>query len=139
MLVKQLPTGTIDLVTEEGLLKIQFNGPCQEMLPYCNAICCRLRPIVNTLLTPEEADRFDSEPHAVEAGQHVLSHREGHCAYLHAGNRCLVHSSKPKACQQWHCSPSGVDEQGKPFPDTNKGWVLTPAILWYLGVADAPT
>tara|TARA_R110002020_G_C16018930_1_gene751796 strand:- start:232 stop:654 length:423 start_codon:yes stop_codon:yes gene_type:complete len=125
--------GSIEIKEIDGALWVQFNGSCSEMLPHCRAICCRLRPMVNApLSTIGEISKFRSKRNPNHKDQFVLQSEGGHCTYLTDSNQCEVHSDKPKVCAGWHCSPGGVDEDGKPYPNTGRGWALTPAVLWDL-------
>lgn len=117
MILSQTPNGKIEIVESQGVSFLQFNGPCEEMLPYCGACCCRGRDVFGVLLTEEEATRLQ---HRTRNGIKILASNGTRCAYLNDDCRCNVHDEKPKVCREWHCSPGGEG--------TNKGngWMMLP-------------
>lgn len=122
--LKVLESGTIDLV-EDGELYLQFNASCEDSLPYCQARCCKSRPDFNVVLSAEDAALFQTvEVRVRERTLTVLDNVGGNCVYLSDDNLCGVHSHKPSACREWHCSPGG---KGEGITKRDFGWKLTPA------------
>jgi hypothetical protein len=111
--------GSIDLVFVADSLVIQFNGPCAEMLPYCKALCCRLRPNYSVALTKAEVNsgRYELEDDSAL----LLKSEGGNCKYL-KDCQCSIQDHKPGYCRQWHCSPGGDGEIH------GKGFLLLPII-----------
>lgn len=121
LVIRDTPSGPIQLVFNGSELLLQFNCECQHALPICNAICCRYRPYYNAEVKPSELGKFKSE--YIETQQlHVLQHENGDCVYLN-DNSCLVHNDKPDTCREWHCSPEG---KGKGLKVKKQGWVVLP-------------
>lgn len=119
-----LPSGKIELVLLGGMLPVlEFNCTCEDALPYCHAICCRMRSGTNAVLTPEEAARLESL--TLKSGLTVLKgNPDDSCVYLDSQSElCKIHETKPEACRTFHCSPNGMGE-GLTLKD--KGWFLSP-------------
>ena len=113
----------IAFVRQGPFMLIQFNSSCDEALPVCQAMCCRMRKYYSVHLTAEESTRLDCHE---QDGVFLLAGLEnGDCAYLE-GNRCSIYAERPKACAEWHCSPQGglADPQ---ITKREQGWVLFPA------------
>lgn len=128
MLVKLLPSGSIDLADSAGGLRLEFNCACMDALPYCHALCCRLRPSHNAPITPDETLKFHHEMHP-DGFPVVVHNPAGDCIYLDHGHKCSVHSDKPAVCQLWHCSPGGRDSRANLVPIRGNGWVLSTAAM----------
>jgi len=117
----------IDFVRQGPFMLIQFNASCDEALPVCQAMCCRMRKYYSVPLTPDEAKLLRGT-WTEKDGQAVClldGEENGDCVYL-SGDRCLVYDDRPQACREWHCSPQG----GLSDPEIVKrenGWVLFPA------------
>lgn len=119
MRLATVPSGTIDLVFDGHEVLLQFNCSCTDAMPYCHAMCCRLRPTHNVKLTEAEAARLKSYRHGTLP---ILEHRDGHCTYLE-GNACSIYADRPNGCATWHCSPGGV---GEGITMRDGGWALSP-------------
>lgn len=124
MKIADVPSGAIELVFDGKELTLQFNCSCDDALPWCHAICCRLRPHYNTLLSAADVQRAHFATRVVK-GLPVLDWQDatGNCTYLEEPGRCGVHGDKPVACQRWHCSPGGV---GDALVERGSGWILLP-------------
>ena len=122
-----LPSGTIDMVLEEGDVVLQFNTTCQDALPYCKAMCCRNRDKFNVPLTSEERDKFKHWHYTMgyESTYLLQYNKEKECVYL-CNDLCKVHSDKPSGCQSWHCSPGG---KGEGITVRGDGWTMSPKTL----------
>lgn len=128
--VTSTPNGFIDLLfLRGGILVLQFNGPCKEMLPFCHAMCCRNRSVVNVELDAAEVPVFQTKQ-VVDTSGKVLNVLQGtkddSCVYLDDENLCTVHGQKPRMCRDWHCSPKGKDENGELVKIRDGGWFLSP-------------
>lgn len=121
--IKNTPSGPIELVFDGRQLILQFNCNCKDALPVCHAACCRYRPFYNVGLQPEEVEKFLTEPHPEEKDLHILQHADGHCVYLTDNSLCKVHEDKPCICKKWHCSPRGG---GQEIEQRDGGWVVLP-------------
>lgn len=126
-ILRQVPSGSIDLVFDGRQLIVEFNCECMDALPWCKAACCRYRPFYNVALKDDEIDKFENvapdEGSTHTSGMRVLKHINGHCAYLNDDSLCSVHNDKPCVCKRWHCSPNGGDSN---VETRGAGWVLLP-------------
>lgn len=112
----------IRLVRSGEFTLLQFNGPCEEMVSQCGALCCRMRRYYSVQL--EDDERHPSMINA-EGKRVLVGKPNGDCIYLE-GNKCGIYDTRPKGCREWHCSPEG----GLTDPEItkrNNGWVLFPA------------
>lgn len=121
--IKDTPTGPIEIVFDGKQLVLQFNCSCEDALPICKAACCRYRPFYNVAVADEEKSKFLTQPNPDNPEMHILQNRGDTCVYLNGSCGCEVHSDKPKVCGQWHCSPFGV---GDGITNRQKGWVVLP-------------
>lgn len=122
--IKELPSGTIDIVLREGKLNIlQFNTNCEDALPYCQAACCRNRGRYAAVLEEDEKEKYSYMLRVTNKGlvPVVASNSDGTCCYLTPDSKCFVHNDKPKICKQWHCSPGG---KGEGIKIRDNGWGL---------------
>lgn len=128
MVLKDVPTGKIEIVDQDGLMLLQFNCACEDAMPYCKGMCCRMRGVYNVALLPGEENKFKSEPHPKTPGLNIIASKQNKqmsCAYQDDSNGfCMVHNDKPVGCSKWHCSPEG----GDPMVITHRdgGWVMLP-------------
>lgn len=120
--IRNTPSGPIQLVFNGSELILQFNCECMHALPICHAICCRYRPYYNVEVRPDEAIKYRSELNE-QLGLHVLQHDNGDCVYL-SNDLCQVNDDKPSVCQEWHCSPEG---KGEFIKVRKNGWVVLPS------------
>jgi hypothetical protein len=121
--IVETPSGPIELVLVQGaFLTLQFNCDCMDALPYCKALCCRMRSGVNVLLDPDEIGKFKSKPYR---GNYILQSNPetDACAHLSAKCECTVHQDKPRMCRAWHCSPGG---KGEGIQVRDGGWFMSP-------------
>lgn len=122
--LKNVPSGTIDLIFDGCQLVMQYNCDCLDALPWCKGACCRYRPFYNIGLEPEEIGKFDAIPHPEDDKVQILKHVDGHCVYLDGeSSLCGVHDDKPCICKKWHCSPRGGGDE---IETRDGGWVLLP-------------
>lgn len=92
--------------------RLTFKGTCDECLPYCGALCCKMYDSVN--LTGEEvmSGRYQMD---VEGTMHVYANAfklkkkkvTGElyhvCIYLGDDNRCTIYDERPRACRIFEC------------------------------------
>lgn len=123
--LRDLPSGKIELVLLKSTLPVlQFNSSCQDALPFCKAMCCRMRSGVNVELLPQEYQTLLC--HTTKTGMVVLDSKpeDDSCVYLdEQTDLCKIHSEKPVNCGNWHCSPNGVGEH---LTKKDHGWFLSP-------------
>lgn len=125
-LLKEVPSGKIELVFNGSFSVLQFNCHCLDALPFCKAMCCRLRQGFTVMLQPEEVGHYRSRPHPQNPDLHILQHSaDGNaCTYLdQTEHKCTIHDHSPKMCQLYHCSPGGKGDHVK---HRDGGWVWTP-------------
>lgn len=124
----ETPSGKIELAFNGAFQVLQFNCECMDALPYCKAMCCRLRSGYHVKLLEGEKGKYESRPLKVRDpnGLHVLQtkKKDGSCVYLNDEALCRIHQTKPWACGVWHCSPGG---KGDGIRFTDQGWRLGPA------------
>lgn len=124
MIIAETKTGPIELVYKDGIGLLQFNCECTSALPWCNAICCRQRPVFNVELTEAEKGAFQGVNHPKKPGVQLVAYNANHeCVYLQ-GDKCSIHHEKPSGCANWHCSPRG---KGEGITRRGQGWLLIPA------------
>jgi hypothetical protein len=121
-----LPSGSIDLITIESTnsakLVLQFNASCEDSLPFCKAICCRMQSILSAEVKQEEIKLFGKRNAQLFMPVKLL--QENECLHLDSNTKfCKVHSNKPYSCKSWHCSPQG---KGDGIIVRGQGWVLLP-------------
>ncbi len=58
MVLVETKSGPIELVKVGPVMFLQFNCECEHAIPYCAAMCCRMRMAYNVELTEEEAVKF---------------------------------------------------------------------------------
>lgn len=120
--IKDTPTGPIEIVFDGKQLVLQFNCSCEDAMPMCNAACCRYRPFYNVTVSEDEKSKFLTQPNPDNPELHILQNRNDTCVYL-KDCKCEVHADKPSNCASWHCSPRGV---GEGITRRQNGWVLLP-------------
>lgn len=121
MILHETKSGPIEIVRMGIAIVLQFNCNCDDAIPFCDAMCCRMRPMYNARIKDDEVNKFAF----VQIGNiKVVERKDTNCFYLE-GARCGVHADKPQDCSSWHCSP-----KGNPGDDTIKrrdiGWQLVP-------------
>ncbi len=129
MTLVELPSGKIELVKVGPVMFLQFNAECAECLPYCNAMCCRMRMAYNVELSDEEAIKFKGLD-AEKDGRKlkvlpVKDTTSWDCSYLTEESKCSVHSDKPSHCRDWHCSPGGNPDDPT-IKRRDMGWMIMP-------------
>jgi Fe-S-cluster containining protein len=125
-ILKEVPSGKIELVWNGTYSTLQFNGECTEMLPYCKAMCCRLRQGFTVLLEDSEVAKYKNRPFPQDPQLRVLERSEdgNSCYYLDAEKSlCTIHGQHPLMCQKYHCSPGG---KGHGVKHRDGGWLWTP-------------
>jgi Fe-S-cluster containining protein len=120
MTIKEVESGTIDVVFNGVFSTLQFNCSCEDALPVCKAICGRMRIAggATAMLEESEKDKFQNLD-----GQLLADPRTRACVYLGEDCKCTVHDDKPKICKAWHCSPGG---KGEGIKYRSTGWLLAP-------------
>ncbi len=125
MKIKDLPSGTIDIVQVGAVSLLQFNASCKDALPYCKGMCCGSRYAYNVILEPEEVAAYAS---VKVKDQDVLAFdpADMRCIYQDKeGHHCKIYEDRPSMCRQWHCSPEG---KGEGINFRGLGFFLAPAI-----------
>lgn len=125
-LLKDVPSGKIELVFNGLYSTLQFNCACVDALPYCKGMCCRLRQGFTVLLTTEEIPKYKHRPYPRQPELMILDNSpDGNsCCYLdQQKSTCTIHGGHPQMCKDYHCSPGGVGENVK-YRDG--GWMWTP-------------
>lgn len=135
MILKEVQSGTIELVHNRSVLLLQFNCNCEDALPYCHAMCCRQRPVYNAKLDTDEIEKFKGVPSIGALSYIPVPSRDVlyvlpanlqtmDCSYLE-DSKCTVHSDKPRSCKEWHCSPKGNINDTE-IKHRDVGWMLMP-------------
>lgn len=131
MVVVETKSGPIELVKEGPVMFLQFNCNCDDALPYCQAMCCRMRMAYNVELHPEEVEKFKGNQQIVNNRElYVLPIKDAttwDCSYL-SDCRCTVHEDKPKRCRGWHCSPRG-NINDETITKRDKGFAIMPSAI----------
>lgn len=128
--IKEVPSGTIDVVhVKQGQL-LQFNCSCADALPYCKGMCCGMRHMYNTHLTDEEAasGKYAVLNLSTRPGENFIAFDPDtkHCIHQTSAGFCGVHLDKPESCGNWHCSPGGV---GEGVTRRSGGWFMLPIVM----------
>jgi hypothetical protein len=72
--------------------------PCMELLPICQARCCKLSFPLSTQDLDEGVIRWDyGEPYLIRQRE-----TDGYCVHNDAG-RCSVHAQRPMICRTYTC------------------------------------
>jgi len=124
--LREVPSGTIDLVFNGVFSTLQFNCHCLDALPFCKAMCCRQRQGFTVLLQPDEKGKFKSRPYPHTANVEMLAADASgqHCFYLDPEkHQCTIHEKSPWMCGAYHCSPGG---KGDRVTHRDGGWLWTP-------------
>ena len=92
---------------------------CEARIPYCKAVCCRLR-------FPLTVGEIESGPVKWDLGRPYVN-RHGSDGYCHcydgAANGCTVYDDRPTVCRQYSCA--GDDRIWKDFEGMviNQEWI----------------
>ena len=124
--LKEVPSGKIELVFNGATSTLQFNCHCLDALPYCKAMCCRMRQGFVVLLNEEEAHKYRSIPYKGNPGVRVLKASDdgNACFYLDQKTcQCKIHEDSPLMCGAYHCSPEG---KGDRVQYRDGGWLWSP-------------
>lgn len=125
--IREVASGKIEVVFNGVFSVMQFNCACSDALPYCKALCCRLRTSYTVILQKDEIGKFKSKPHPHSPGLEILQDSGGNCTYLDEDALCGVHEAgKPWACTAFHCSPEG---KGEGITHRQGGWFLSPNLV----------
>jgi hypothetical protein len=128
MIIKELKSGTIDIVSNGMMLMLQFNCHCDDALPYCRAMCCKMRMKYNVALDKEEAKRL-VHIDMYQDGKlvQILPWKDDDYSCIHLEHdKCLIQDKKPHLCREEHCSPKG--NLTDPTIKTRfNGWTLFPS------------
>lgn len=110
----------VTFVRQGPFLLVQFNTTCDDALPTCDAMCCRMRPYFNVKIYEWEAFKYKTE---IQDGIRVLIAKpNGDCLYLD-GARCSIYNDRPHQCRAWHCSPEGNKDDPQ-ITKRENGWLL---------------
>ena len=126
--LRAVKTGTIEVVSDVVLTRIEFNCDCLDALPLCNAICCRMKAGYSIELEADELDSYKARPAPGKPGTLILQTAEDglSCVYLNKEtSTCTIHGRAPKMCRRWHCSPQGKKDDGE-IDVRDAGWVFIP-------------
>jgi hypothetical protein len=124
--LKEVPSGKIELVDNGVYSTLQFNCHCLDALPFCKAMCCRLRQGFTVMMTPnDDASKYKTKPHPQNPELKILQHdADGkQCTYLSDKFECTIHTDSPWMCGAYHCSPGG---KGDRVQYRDGGWIWSP-------------
>ena len=124
--LKEVPSGKIELIFNGVYSTLNFNCHCLDALPFCKAMCCRMRQGFTVLLREDEVSKYKSEPYRKDQSLRVLQRSaDGNaCTYLDQEKcQCTIHGSSPQMCQDYHCS---VEGKGDGVKYRDGGWLWTP-------------
>lgn len=110
------PTGEVRLELGADGLWLLFDGPCLEMLPYCQAQCCALR---GTAVRNDEEERLDAYLEWDDIHGYPVMRREadGFCQCLNRESRkCSIYEDRPDTCRKFHCT-QGAHQRGWKLPN----------------------
>ena len=132
MILVETKSGPIELVKIGPAMFLQFNANCEDCLPFCQAMCCRMRMAYNVELTDEEAIKFkglDAEKNGRKLKiLPVKDTTTWDCAYLTGDSKCSVQEEKPSRCRNWHCSPKG-NPNDEAIERRDNGWMIMPSTM----------
>jgi Fe-S-cluster containining protein len=126
--LKQAPSGTVDLVWDGALLRIEFNCKCIDAVAFCRGMCCRKRVGFSVELEPDEFWKYKNREHPIHKGVFILESKpdESACFYFDEETSCCtIHDRKPKMCRAWGCSP-GTEKEDAGIERRDAGWMLLP-------------
>jgi Fe-S-cluster containining protein len=124
--LKEVPSGKIELVWNGVYSTLQFNCDCMDAIPFCKAMCCRLRQGFTVLLKAGEVSKYKNRPFPQDPQLRVLQRSEdgNSCYYLDSEKSlCTIHGDHPEMCRVYHCSPQG---KGDGVKHRDGGWLWTP-------------
>jgi hypothetical protein len=123
MVLREVESGRVEIVFNGLFSTLQFNCSCEDALPYCKAMCCRMRVTggATTTIDEDEKDKFRNVD-----GMLMFDETTRACVYLDGECNCTVHLDKPRMCRAWHCSPKGV---GDGITIREAGWLLAPMVI----------
>lgn len=110
-----------DLVGESKYDAVAESPPCAELIPICQARCCRLRFALSTEDLDEGIVRFDyGRPYMIRQRS-----SDGRCVHNDPDTRfCTVHAVRPSICRTYHCKDDpriwSDYEKRIPAPDPNQ-------------------
>jgi hypothetical protein len=93
------PMGRLHLATELDKYAIAIDDapPCEELLPVCEARCCRLPFPLSTQDLDERVIRWDY------GRPYLIAHAGGTCVHNDADRRCTAYAHRPAACRRYDC------------------------------------
>lgn len=93
------PMGRLQLGTELDKYAVPTDGgpPCAELLPLCEARCCRLRFPLTTQDLDERVIRWDY------GRPYLIAHAGGACVHLDGARGCTEYARRPAACRAYDC------------------------------------
>jgi len=93
------PMGRLHLGTELDKYAVPTDDgpPCAELLPICEARCCRLRFPLTTQDLDERVIRWDY------GRPYLIAHADGKCVHLDGANGCTAYAQRPAACRAYDC------------------------------------
>jgi Fe-S-cluster containining protein len=124
----EVKSGKIELVfnRDMGYSTLQFNCECTDAMPYCKAMCCRLRQGFSVLLRPDEISKYKNRPFPRDPELRIVDNSPDgkSCYYLDSDEaKCTIHGEHPQMCKDYHCSPEG---KGFGVKYRDGGWLWTP-------------
>jgi Fe-S-cluster containining protein len=89
-----------DLDAESKYDAVAESPPCEELIPICQARCCRLRFALSTEDLDEGVVRWDyGRPYMIRQRE-----SDGRCVHNAPDTRfCTVHAVRPRVCRTYHC------------------------------------
>lgn len=95
------PMGRLHLGTELDKYAVPTppdgGPPCAELLPVCEARCCRLRFPLTTQDLDERVIRWDY------GRPYLIAHAGGACVHLDTAHGCTEYARRPAACRAYDC------------------------------------
>lgn len=126
--LQETPSGNIELVDNGIFMRLEFNTTCEDALPFCKGMCCRMRSRYNTELSEEEAKsgKYKTTTFPNHPGKTFIAFKPENESCAHqddATGHCQVQDDKPVVCGIWHCSPGG---KGEGISIRGNGWFMSP-------------
>ena len=106
-------TGRIELETGADGVYLRFDGPCDEMIPFCKSACCALPGID----VSQAEKREDPNLRTQEGPDGLVMQRAatGWCVENHPDTKlCAIYTDRPQTCRDFHCTRG----------DEMRGWRL---------------
>ena len=101
---------------EDAAVNVEVN--CEERLPICKAVCCRLHFALS-------AEEIESGPMKWDLGRPYFNRRneDGYCHQIDGQLACSVYNERPPVCRRYNCA--GDSRIWKDFDamELNQDWI----------------